>query len=104
MAVNIKKGDTVVVISGKDKGAKGLVTKVLAEAGKVLVEGVNKVKRHEKPSQQNQTGGIVDKEMPVAISNVMLVDKSGNPTRVKRSREKGKPSVRVAVKGGSQID
>jgi large subunit ribosomal protein L24 len=105
MAINVKKNDTVVVLSGKDKGAKGVVTKVIADAKKVVVDGVNKVKRHEKPSQTNQTGGIVEKEMPIAISNVMVVDpKSGKPTRIKRAREAGKPSVRVSAKSGSQID
>jgi large subunit ribosomal protein L24 len=105
MAVNIKKNDTVVVLSGKDKGTKGLVTAVLPKKGKVVVEGVNVVKRHEKPSQTNQAGGIVEKEMPIDASNVMIIDpKTGNPTRIRRVKEEGKRSVRVAVKGGNKLD
>jgi len=70
----IRKGDQVVVTTGKDKGKRGTVLRVLA-AGKVLVEGVNRVKKHQRPNpMKGQTGGIIDKEMPVAISNVMLVN------------------------------
>jgi large subunit ribosomal protein L24 len=70
----IRKGDQVVVTTGKDKGKRGSVLRVY-ESGKVLVEGVNRAKKHQKPNpMKNQTGGIVDKEMPLAISNVMLVN------------------------------
>jgi large subunit ribosomal protein L24 len=70
----IRKGDTVVVTTGKDKGKRGTVLRVM-DVGKVLVEGVNRVKKHQRPNPvKGQTGGIVDKEMPLAISNVMLVN------------------------------
>jgi large subunit ribosomal protein L24 len=70
----IRKGDTVVVTTGKDKGKRGTVLRIL-ESGKVLVEGVNRVKKHQRPNPvKGQTGGIVDKEMPLAISNVMLLN------------------------------
>lgn len=105
MAINIKKNDTVIVLTGKDKGTKGLVSRVISSKGKLIVEGVNKVKRHEKPSATNQTGGIVEKEMPIDVSNVMVVDpKTGEPTRIRRERVNGKPSVRVAVKNGNKLD
>ncbi len=105
MAVKIKKDDMVMVLTGSSKGKKGKVTTVIPKKGKVIVEGINVVKRHEKPSQSNQSGGIVEKEMPIEISNVMVIDpKTGEPTRVKRLREAGKPSVRVAVKGGNKLD
>jgi large subunit ribosomal protein L24 len=103
MAVNVKKNDTVVVISGKNRGEKGTVTKV--KGGKVVVDGINKAKKHEKPNANNQTGGIVDKEMPIHISNVMVVDsKTGKADRVKRQREAGKSSVRVSVRGNNILD
>ena len=79
----IRKGDTVVVTTGKDKGKRGTVLRVM-ESGKVLVEGVNRVKKHQRPNPvKGQTGGIIDKEMPLAISNVMLVNPaSGKGDRV----------------------
>jgi large subunit ribosomal protein L24 len=79
----IRKGDTVVVTTGKDKGKRGTVLRVL-ESGKVLVEGVNRVKKHQRPNPvKGQTGGIIDKEMPLAISNVMLLNPaSGKGDRV----------------------
>jgi len=90
---NIKKGDTVVVIAGDDKDLKKprQVLEVLVEDGRVIVEGVNIITKHTKPSAQNTRGGIVKKEAPVHISNVMLWDaKAGAPTKVSRSRENGK--------------
>lgn len=102
---NIKKNDTVMVISGANKSKTGTVIKVIPGKSQVIVSGVNIGKRSEKPSQANQTGGIVDKEMPIAISNVMVIDsKSGKPTRIRRKREQGKASVRVSVKSGNVLD
>jgi len=102
---NIKKNDSVKVISGSSKGKTGTVIRVMPDAGRVIVSGVNVGKRHEKPSRANQTGGIVEKEMPIAISNVMVVDaKTGAPTRIRRKREQGKASVRVSVKSGAVLD
>ena len=102
---NIKKGDTVVVIAGDDKDLKKprQVLEVLVEDGRVIVEGVNIITKHTKPSAQNTRGGIVKKEAPVHISNIMLWDaKAGAPTKVKRSRENGK-LVRIAKKSGGAI-
>jgi large subunit ribosomal protein L24 len=102
---NIKKGDTVVVITGEDKDLKKprKVLEVILDKGRVLVEGVNIVTKHTKPSAQNTKGGIVKQEAPVAISNVMLWDaKAGAPTKIKRTRENGK-LVRVSKKSGEAI-
>ena len=82
MKLRIKKGDIVQVISGNDKGTTGRVLEVYSEKMRVLVEGVSSRKKHEKPSQRNQKGGIVSKEMPVHYSNVMIVDSDKNPTRI----------------------
>jgi large subunit ribosomal protein L24 len=102
---NIKKGDDVVVITGDDKDLKKprKVLKVLLENGRVVVEGVNIVTKHTKPSAQNTKGGIVKREAPINISNVMLWDaKSGTGSKVKRTRENGK-LVRIAKKSGEAI-
>jgi len=100
---NIRKGDQVVVIAGDDKDAKKprLVKKVMVDEGKILVEGVNIVTKHTKPSAQNTKGGIVKQEAPINISNVMLWDgKQG--AKVKREERDGK-KVRVSKKSGGII-
>lgn len=102
---NIKKGDNVVVISGEDKDLKKprKVLEIIVDKARVLVEGVNIVTKHTKPTAQNTKGGIVKKEAPIAISNVMLWDaKTGGPTKVKRNRENGK-LIRVSKKSGEVI-
>jgi large subunit ribosomal protein L24 len=102
---NIKKGDNVVVITGDDKDPKKArkVLEVLTDKDKILVEGVNIVTKHTKPSAQNTKGGIVKKEAPIHISNVLLWDaKTGAGTKIKRSRENGK-LVRIAKKSGEVI-
>ena len=102
---NIKKGDSVVVITGDDKDLKKprKVLEVFPEDARVLVEGVNIITRHTKPSAQNTKGGLVKKEASVHISNVMLWDaKKAEPTKVKRSRDTGK-LVRVSKKSGEVI-
>jgi large subunit ribosomal protein L24 len=102
---NIKKGDTVVVIAGDDKDAKKprKVLAVILDKAKVLVEGVNIVTKHTKPSAQNTKGGIVKQEAPIAISNVMLWDaKAGAASKAKRTRENGK-LVRISKKSGEVI-
>ncbi|MBC7888582.1 MAG: 50S ribosomal protein L24 [Ferruginibacter sp.] len=102
---NIKKGDNVVVITGEDKDLKKprKVMEVILEKGRVLVEGVNIVTKHTKPTSQNTKGGIVKIEAPIAISNVMLWDaKAGEPTKIKRSRENG-ILIRVSKKSGEAI-
>ncbi|AZI34711.1 50S ribosomal protein L24 [Caenibius tardaugens NBRC 16725] len=103
-AAKIKKGDSVVVRSGKDKGRTGTVLQVLPKDGKVVVQGVNIAARHRKPSQTNPQGGIDRREAPMAISKVALADpKDGKPTRVRFEEKDGK-KVRVAVKSGETID
>jgi large subunit ribosomal protein L24 len=102
---SIKKGDNVVVISGEDKDLKKprKVLEVILDKGRVLVEGVNIVTKHSKPTSQNTKGGIIKKEAPIAISNVMLWDaKAGAATKVKRTRENGK-LVRISKKSGEVI-
>ena len=110
MAVRIRRDDTVRVIAGKDRGRTGRVKSVDPKKQKVYVEGVNIVKRHIKPRTLRDTqraqelGGIVEKEGPIHISNVMLVDPtSGEPTRVGVKREGGK-RVRVAKRSGKEIE
>ena len=100
--MKIKKGDTVKVIAGKDNGKEGKVISVDLKNSKVIVEGVNMVTKHMKPSQANQNGGIIQKEAPIDASNVMLMFK-GQPTRVGFKIEKDK-KVRVAKKTGDVID
>lgn len=103
MSMKIKKGDKVIVITGKDKGKTGEVTKVMPKDNKVVVAGVNMAKRHQKPSQEN-AGGIIEKEMPIHVSNVALVDpKSGKATRVAMRIEDGGRKVRVAKRSGNVI-
>jgi len=102
---NIKKGDSVVVITGDDKDPKKArkVLEVYPDEASVLVEGVNIITMHTKPSARNTKGGIVKKEAPIHISNIMLFDaKTGTGTKVKRTRENGK-LVRVAKKSGELI-
>jgi large subunit ribosomal protein L24 len=102
-AAKIKKGDSVVVRSGKDKGRTGTVLQVLPEGCKVLVAGVNVAARHRKPSQANPQGGIDRREAPMHISKVRSPTKDGKPTRVRFETKDGK-KVRVAVKSGETID
>jgi len=103
MSMKIKKGDKVIVITGKDKGKTGEVTKAMPKENKVIVSGVNLAKRHQKPSQEN-AGGVVSKEMPIHVSNVALVDpKSGKATRVAIRVEEGGRKVRVAKRSGDVI-
>ena len=103
MSVRVRKDDQVVVIAGKDKGARGRVLKVLSE--RVIVEGVNRVKRHQKPTQRQPQGGIIEKEASIHVSNVMPLDtKSDKPTRVKSGRDKDGRKVRLAVKSGVVLD
>ncbi|SKC38459.1 large subunit ribosomal protein L24 [[Eubacterium] yurii] len=101
--MRIKSGDTVIVIAGKDKGKKGKVLEAYPKKDRVLVEGINIATKSEKPSKTNPQGGIVKKEMPIHVSNVMYYDaKSGKGTRIKYEIQDGK-KVRVAKKSGEQI-
>jgi large subunit ribosomal protein L24 len=104
--MKIKKGDTVVVIAGKDKGAKGKVIQAYPERDRVLVEGVNRIKKHTRITQTQrgaQSGGIVTQEAAIHASNVMVVDSDGKPTRVGyRTNDAGK-RVRVSKRNGKDI-
>ncbi|GEN99770.1 50S ribosomal protein L24 [Novosphingobium sediminis] len=102
-AAKIKKGDAVVVRSGKDKGRTGTVLQVLPKDDKVIVAGINIAARHRKPTQENPQGGIDRREAPLHISKVGIADKDGKPTRVRFETKDGK-KVRVAVKSGETID
>jgi len=103
--MHIKKGDTVVVITGKDKGKKGKVLQAMPKKERVIVEGVNMVIKHQKPSPKNQQGGRMEMEAAIHVSNVMILDpKDKTGTRVSyRILEDGK-KVRVAVKSGEILD
>jgi large subunit ribosomal protein L24 len=100
--MKLKKGDTVVVIAGKDKGAEGEIVHVSPADNKVIVNGVNRVKKHTKPNRVQQQGGIIDRDMPVDASNVMLVHK-GKPTRVGYRFESDGRKVRFAKRSGEVI-
>ena len=103
MAAKIKKGDNVVVLTGKDKGRTGQVTRVLPKDDRVYVQGINVVQRHTRPSQTNPQGGIVNKEASIHVSNVALVDTNGKATRV-GFRMDGDKKVRFAKSTGDAIN
>nr|WP_143814956.1 50S ribosomal protein L24 [Magnetofaba australis] len=101
---DLKKGDQVVVISGKDKGKRGAILQVLPKKSAVLVEKVNMIKRHTKPTQ-NSEGGIVEREAPIHISNVMMLDPAGGKaTRIKHKTLEDGRKVRVAAASGEVLD
>jgi large subunit ribosomal protein L24 len=103
MAAKIKKGDRVVVLAGKDKGRQGTVLKVFPKEERVLVEGLNIVQRHTRPSQTDPQGGIKNKEAPLHLSNVAVADANGKPTRV-GFRVDGDKKVRFAKTTGDVIN
>ena len=104
-AAKIKKGDKVVILSGKDKGKHGEVTKAMPKDGKVIVGGINMMTRHKKPSQQDPQGGLVRMEAPMHVSKVAIEDpKTGKPTRVGFKMLDDGTKVRVAKRSGAQID
>lgn len=103
--LHVKKGDTILVLSGKDKGKKGKIVAALPKKGKVIVEGINTVKRHTKPSQSAPQGGIVVKEAPLHSAKVMLVCPAcAQPTRIKKSALANGSSVRACKKCGEIVD
>src|SRR5699024_1385468 len=100
--MHVKKGDKVKVISGKDRGKQGTILEAFPKKERVLVEGVNMIKKHAKPSQENPQGGILNQEAPIHVSNVMPIDpKTGEPTRVGYEIKNGK-KVRITKKCGKQ--
>ena len=108
MAIKIRRDDQVIVVSGKDKGKTGKVLRVDREKSRVYVEGLNIIKRHTRPSavpgSPNAAGGVIEREGPIHVSNVMLVDpKDNKPTRVRISRENGK-RFRLSARSGEKLD
>lgn len=102
--MHVKKGDKVKVLTGKDKGKEGKILAVFPKRDRVLVEGVNIAKKHQKPSQDNPQGGILEQEAPIHVSNVLPIDpKTGEPTRVGYEERDGK-KVRIAKKSGEALD
>ena len=103
--MHIKKGDTVIVITGKDKSKKGEVLQAIPSTERIIVEGVNMATKHQKPSQKVQQGGIIHQEAPIHVSNVMLFDaKAKAATRVKYTNLEDGKKVRVSVKSGEVLD
>ena len=104
--LRIKTDDTVVVISGKDKGKTGKVLRVDAKRERVYVEGVNIVKRHQAPSagRPNAQVGVIEKEGPIHVSNVAIAEKDGKPTRVRIARREDGRRMRVTKKSGTELD
>ena len=103
MAAKIRKGDKVMVLTGRDKGRTGEVFEVRPDENKALVRGVNMVKRHQKQTAQ-QEGGIISKEMPIDLSNIAYVGKDGKPTRIGFKIQADGKKVRVAKSSGAEID
>jgi large subunit ribosomal protein L24 len=104
MSARLKTGDLVVVISGKNKGRQGKIARVLADQNKVVIEGVNLIKRHLKPTAKTPQGGILEKEAALHASKVMPVDpKTGKPTRVRFGVDAKGNKVRIAVKSGDEL-
>lgn len=103
--MKLKTGDKVVVIAGANKGKTGKILKVLAKDNKVVVEGVNLVKKHQKPTSQNQSGGIIEREAPIHVSNVMIVDpKTGKGSRIGSEIDKKGKKVRISKKSNEKLD
>jgi large subunit ribosomal protein L24 len=102
--MKLKKGDKVIVVAGKSRGQESTIVRVIPKKNQVLLDGLNKVKRHQRPSANNRSGQIIDKVMPMHASNVMLIDpKSGKPTRIKLARTPEGLRTRHAVKSGEQL-
>jgi large subunit ribosomal protein L24 len=101
--LKLRKGDTVVVLSGKDVGRRGTITRVLPNSDRVIVDGVNLVKRHTKPRGQVMQGGIIDKEMPIHVSNVALLCKDCGPTRIGYRFAEDGVKHRICRKCGGEI-
>jgi len=102
--MKIHKGDRVVVISGKDKGLEGVVERAMPEKGKVIVEGVNVARKHQAPSRQDQQGGIIDKAIPLDVSNVAIISpEDGRPTRVGYRFDDSGQKIRICKRTGADL-
>jgi large subunit ribosomal protein L24 len=101
---HVKKGDQVMVIAGDSKGQKGQVREMLTEKSRAIVTGVNMVKKHQKPNAKHPQGGIIEMESPIHLSNLMVIDGSGKPTRIGRKKDvKSGKTVRYSKKSGEVI-
>jgi large subunit ribosomal protein L24 len=101
--MKLKKGDNVIVIAGKDKGKKGKIVRVLVEQNKVIIEGLNMMKKHQRPRKSNEKGSMINVAMPLAASNVMIADpKTGKPSRI-GAKNVGNKKVRIARKSNQEI-
>ena len=103
MKIKIKKDDNVLVIAGEHKGSQGKVVKIIREKNRAIVEGVNMIKKHAKPSAQNPQGGIIEKEAAIHVSNLSLVSSEGNATRVGFRIEEDGKKVRFAKKNNEEV-
>jgi large subunit ribosomal protein L24 len=104
MSARLRKGDLVVVISGKNKGKQGKISRIWSDTDRVLVEGVNLIKRHMRPTPKNPQGGILEREAPLHACKVMPVDpKTGKPTRVRTTTDAKGHKTRIAVKSGEEL-
>jgi large subunit ribosomal protein L24 len=102
---HVRKGDTVIVVAGKERGKKGKVLRVIPEKGRVVVERINMIKKHQRPTQKIRQGGIIEREGAIHLSNVMLVDPGSNkPTRVGMKALADGKKVRVARRSGEMLD
>jgi len=102
---HVRKGDTVMVVAGKERGKKGKVLRVIPEKGRVVVERLNMIKKHQRPTQKVRQGGIIERKGSIHLSNVMLVDpSSGKPTRVGMKALSDGKKVRVARRSGEMLD
>ena len=101
--MKLRKGDTVMVITGKDAGKESKITRILNDKGKVQVEGVNTAKRHTKPTGATMQGGIIDKDMPIDVSNVMIVCDDCGPTRIGHRFDEDGVKYRTCVKCGGDL-
>ncbi len=103
--MRIRKGDTVLIISGNEKGQRGRVLSVMRDSNRLIVEGIRMMKRHTKPTQRDPQGGIVEREASINASNVMVIDpKTDEPTRVRKKKLEDGSSVRLSAKSGEMID
>ena len=103
--MEIRRDDTVQVISGNDRGKRGRVLRVLTGSDRVIVEGIRMMKRHTRPTQRDPQGGIVEREAPISASNVMVIcPKTDQPTRIRKKKLEDGRSMRVAAKSGEMID
>ena len=103
--MRIRKGDTVLVISGNEKGQRGRVLQVIRDSNRLIVEGIRMMKRHTKPTQRDPQGGIVEREAGINASNVMIIDpKTDEPTRVRKKKLEDGSMVRLSAKSGEMID